>query len=243
MSRTRSLNPARRSDADRCRGVEPALGAFDVIADPRDHLPEPRRVVHLDEMRDLVGGEIIQHIGWRQDEPPRERQRSRRRARTPAARLIADRQPFYLDAKGRGIGLRGLLQVAARFALEVIARRGARYAQSRRPRREGARRSLAFRSIPFRARRSDARSGAQCRAMGSRRPEQTAPPLESAEARGDPGAMALREIFCLCQRAARRHGQDRFAVAWMNAQRVAPRAAVPAQAYRIDLRPCLTEKV
>src|SRR3954470_10162080 len=27
------------------RGIEPALGAFDVVADPRHHPPEPRRVV------------------------------------------------------------------------------------------------------------------------------------------------------------------------------------------------------
>ena len=52
--------------------IEPFLGALDVIADPRDHPPEPRRVVHLDQMRDFMGGEIIQHIGRREDQPPGE---------------------------------------------------------------------------------------------------------------------------------------------------------------------------
>ena len=44
-------------------------------------------------------------------------------------------------------------------------------------------------------------------------------------------------------RAARRHGEDRFAVARMNAQGVAPRAAVPAQPDRIDLRAVLDQRV
>ena len=51
-------------------GVEPRLGPFDMAADFRNDLPEPRRVVHLDEMGDLVGGEIVQHIGRREDQPP-----------------------------------------------------------------------------------------------------------------------------------------------------------------------------
>ena len=55
-------------------GVEPGLGALDMTADPADHPPEPRRMVHLDEMRHLMGGEIVEHIRRRQDQPPRERQ-------------------------------------------------------------------------------------------------------------------------------------------------------------------------
>ena len=39
-------------------GVEPALGAFDVVADAADDAPEPRRVVHFDEMSHFMGGEI-----------------------------------------------------------------------------------------------------------------------------------------------------------------------------------------
>jgi hypothetical protein len=51
-------------------GVEPALGAINMAADFRDHPPEPRRMVHLDQMRDFMGGEIIQHERRRQDQPP-----------------------------------------------------------------------------------------------------------------------------------------------------------------------------
>src|SRR4249920_3586605 len=64
-------------------GVEPALGALDVIADPVHHPPEPRRMVHLDEMRHFMRGEIVEHEGRRQDQPPGERQRSGGGARTP----------------------------------------------------------------------------------------------------------------------------------------------------------------
>src|SRR6202022_4440498 len=65
---------------------------------------------------------------------------------------------------------------------------------------------------------------------------------QSAEARGDPAAMTLREIPGVGDRAAWRHGQDRFAVAWMNAQGVSPPAPVPAQPNRIDLRAVFDEK-
>ena len=51
-------------------GVEPALGAFDMAADAAADAPEPRRVVHLDQMRNFMRGEIIQHIGRREDQPP-----------------------------------------------------------------------------------------------------------------------------------------------------------------------------
>src|SRR5262245_19573671 len=49
-------------------GIEPALGALDVIADAADHAPEPRRVVHLDEVRHFMRGEIIQHKGRRENQ-------------------------------------------------------------------------------------------------------------------------------------------------------------------------------
>src|SRR5262249_42130917 len=50
--------------------VEPALGALDRGTDARHHAQEPRRMVHLDQMSDLMGGEIIEHERRRQDQPP-----------------------------------------------------------------------------------------------------------------------------------------------------------------------------
>ena len=43
-------------------GIEPALGAFDMTADAATDAPEPRRVVHLDQMRHFMGREIVQRI-------------------------------------------------------------------------------------------------------------------------------------------------------------------------------------
>jgi hypothetical protein len=65
---------------------------------------------------------------------------------------------------------------------------------------------------------------------------------QPTEARSDPAAVALREILGVCDGAAGRHGQDRFAVARVNAQGVAPRPAMPAQPDRIDLGAVFDEK-
>src|SRR6478735_11096504 len=78
-------------------------------------------MVHLDEMSDFVGGEIVEHEGRREDQAPGERQRARRGAGTPAAGLIADRQALHLDAELGGIDFRRALQVATRLALEEVA--------------------------------------------------------------------------------------------------------------------------
>src|SRR3569623_2144401 len=59
---------------------------------------------------------------------------------------------------------------------------------------------------------------------------------QAAKTCRDPRAVALREILCLGERAARRHREDGLAVARMDSERVAPRAAVSAQPYREKLR-------
>jgi len=56
--------------------VEPYLGPAHVGAHALHQLPELLRVVHLDEVRDLVGGEIVEHETRREHETPRERQHS-----------------------------------------------------------------------------------------------------------------------------------------------------------------------
>ena len=50
--------------------IEPDLGAVGIGADAVHQPPEPSRMVHLDQMRDLVDGEIIQHERRRQDQAP-----------------------------------------------------------------------------------------------------------------------------------------------------------------------------
>ena len=187
-------------------------------------------------------GEIIQHERRRQDQPPRERQGARGRARTPAARLIADRQPLDLDAELLGAGLHRFLQIGAHFALHVIVHppldmlgaagdaENALTAVARfRPHR-AAHAGTMHDPVRNAAQRDN---GARLKRCGLRQP---------AETRGDPGAMALRKILGVGERAARRHGQDRFAVAGMNAQGIAPRAPMPAQPDRIDLRAVLDQE-
>ena len=49
---------------------EPGFGSGRLRANALDQPPEGMAVVHLDQMRDLVRGEIVEHEGWRQDQPP-----------------------------------------------------------------------------------------------------------------------------------------------------------------------------
>ena len=70
----------------------------------------------------------------------------------------------------------------------------------------------------------------QHRAMGKGR--SVGQPLQP---RRDPGAVFLRECTRLLQTAARRHGEHHLARDGMDAQRVAARLPVAAQAHQKDL--------
>jgi hypothetical protein len=41
-----------------------------IRAEALNETPEPRGVIHLREMRDLVGGEVIENKWRREDQPP-----------------------------------------------------------------------------------------------------------------------------------------------------------------------------
>ena len=56
-------------------------------------------------------------------------------------------------------------------------------------------------------------------------------PLEPC---GNPAAVLLRELFCFLDAAARGHGEDHFARGGVDAQRVAARLAMTAQAHEVD---------
>src|ERR1700682_738805 len=92
--------------------IEPHLGAAGVGAHAEHGAPEARRMVHLDEMRDLVRGGVIEHEIGRENEPPRERQYAGGRARSPAARLVADRHAADRDAERRSVAAACRLEVA-----------------------------------------------------------------------------------------------------------------------------------
>jgi hypothetical protein len=65
---------------------------------------------------------------------------------------------------------------------------------------------------------------------------------QTAKTGGDPATVKLRKVLGFHERAPRRHGQDGLAIGWMNAQGVTPRAAVPPQPDRKDLRSVLDQK-
>src|SRR5258705_5242922 len=104
----------------RAVGVEPGLGALGVGADPEDRAPEARRMIHLDEMRDLVRRQTVEHEGRRQDESPGVGQHAGRRARAPAARLVADRHALDRDPEPGGVAPARRLEIALGFAFEMI---------------------------------------------------------------------------------------------------------------------------
>src|SRR4051794_15629871 len=101
--------------------VEPCLGAVGVRADAVDQPPEPRRVVHLDQMRHLMDGEIIQHEWRGENQPPGIRQHASGRARAPAARLVAHRDTLDSNAELLGGAAARNVEIAQGLATEEVA--------------------------------------------------------------------------------------------------------------------------
>src|SRR5262245_34120309 len=88
--------------------VEPHLGALDVRIEALHQPPKPRRVVKLHQMAHLVRGKVVEHERGRENEPPRERQYARVRARAPTARLVA-----HVRSEERRVGKEGRCRWAA----------------------------------------------------------------------------------------------------------------------------------
>jgi len=57
---------------------------------------------------------------------------------------------------------------------------------------------------------------------------------QALEPRRDPAAVLLRELFRLLEAAARRHGENHVAGGGVDAQRIASRLAMTAQAHEIN---------
>ena len=208
--------------------VEPALGTLPVRADARDDAPEARRVVHLDEMRDLVRRQIVEHERRGENEPPRIRQHAAGRARAPAAGLIPYRHALDRDPERGRVTAARRLKVALRLALEEIAHAPCDMRGIARDAKERAVVAIfgpdgAARAGPMR----DAMHHAAQRHTDAVRERDGL--RQALQPRRDPGAVALRERLRLAQRAARRHGEHDRAVCGLDAQRVAPRLRVTAQ--------------
>src|SRR3954449_13303009 len=100
--------------------LEPALGLLGALAQAVDDAPEAVRVIHLLEVRDLVRGEVVEHERGGEDQPPGEAQAALGRARAPAARRIAHRQPPRRDAERRGVADHRFGEVAAGLPLQEL---------------------------------------------------------------------------------------------------------------------------
>src|SRR5262245_11725205 len=57
---------------------------------------------------------------------------------------------------------------------------------------------------------------------------------QALESRRDPAAVLLRELFRLLEAAARRHGENHVAGGGVDAQRIASRLTMTAQAHEIN---------
>src|SRR5262245_22089753 len=91
--------------------VKPDAGTLRVATQAVQHAPEPRSMIHFDEMRHLMRRKILKHVRRRQDETPRIGEHPGRRARTPAADLVPYENARDLDAEGLGVAAAGELEV------------------------------------------------------------------------------------------------------------------------------------
>src|SRR5205823_2963444 len=154
------------------------------------------------EVGNLVGGEIIEHEGRREDEPPGIRQRSTGRARAPAARLVAYRNTLDRNPEDRGVPAARGFEVASRLALEEVGDpaadmgRRARHAKEPRPVRAGLRPDGAARARPVR----DAVLLAAYWNVNS--VGEGLCVRQTLEPRRDPAAVSLREVVRLSHAAA-----------------------------------------
>src|SRR5262245_59537991 len=101
-------------------GIQPGLGAAHVRANALNQPPEATRVIHLDEVGNLVGGKIFEHERRSHHQSPGIGEHAARGARTPAAGLVAHCHALERDAKGLCGRLARRLQVTLGFALEII---------------------------------------------------------------------------------------------------------------------------
>ena len=113
---------AARAEAVQTGAVDPQprLGALGLGEEAARQFPERRRMVHVDDVRDFVRGEIVENIRRRENQPPGKIQPARRGARAPAARGVAQGDAARRDAEPLGVTRDRRLDVLARLALEEI---------------------------------------------------------------------------------------------------------------------------
>src|ERR1700730_9446840 len=104
----------------RTMDIQPHLGAFVLRINTRYQPPKTRGVIELEEVTDLVSGEIVKHERWSENETPRKRQHARARTGAPAALFVTCRYACDGNANLAGIEPARCLQVAQGLALEKV---------------------------------------------------------------------------------------------------------------------------
>ena len=78
------LNASKRPSAEAMKAgavmLQPFLRAVGFRKQAMRDFPEGGRMIHVDEMRDFMRGEIVEHERRREDQPPGKIERPRRRA-------------------------------------------------------------------------------------------------------------------------------------------------------------------
>src|SRR5579883_2145622 len=220
--------------------LQPFFGAVDMVRELGNHAPEGRRMVHVDEMRHFVRGEIIEHVARRHDEAPGKIQGAGRGAGSPAARRTAQAHLARLDAElGRVTAHRGF-EIAARFADEEILhapRDMGRVRPDAEKRQPGVRQPLVDRFDPDVAALSRTLDDTMidapdrhdfARAEGSWR-------RQALETCANPARMSLDEGACAGNRGARRHREHNVTGGSAYAQGEAPRSGDALQSDPIGL--------
>src|ERR1700722_9232256 len=77
-------------------------------------------MIHVDDMRHFMRGEIVEHERRRENQAPREIEPAGRGARPPAAHRVAQHHAARLDAELLGMPRHRSFEILARLALEEI---------------------------------------------------------------------------------------------------------------------------
>jgi hypothetical protein len=152
----------------------------------------------------------------------------------PAARLVPDRNALDVDPQPCGIAAAGRFQIAPRFALEEVADAAIQMGRLAGDAHDALAAIVGLgpdRAAHAAAMHDAMRDAAQRNldAMHEGRRFR-----QALEPRRDPSAVLLREVSGFPHDAARRHGEHDLARGGIDAQRVAARLAVPAQAHQED---------
>lgn len=186
-------------------------------------------MVHMPEMRDLVGGDIVEHA-WRcQDQAPREHQVALRRARTPTGTRVLERQPPEIPADGTGVSLRCGGQALAGKLLQ---------------KRHHGRSGNACRGLDYTVRKPGSRLGpshdharfAFDRNLHADIDQHRARP--SFDRACNPLGLPLGEFSCRAQVHACRHGQSHPAIKIRHPQAQSARSRGPP-----DIDPCARHRI